>query len=59
MIRSHRMKSHGWFFLLAIVCIPPVALPKNQKTNRSKTRHAGRDYRLTDVAGNVLKEILP
>ena len=59
MIRSHRMKSPGWFFLLAIVCIPPVAVPKNQKTNRSKTRHAGRDYRLTDVAGNVLKEILP
>ncbi len=53
------MKSPGWFFLLAIVCIPPVAVPKNQKTNRSKTRHAGRDYRLTDVAGNVLKEILP
>ena len=52
------MKSLGWFFLLAIVCIPPVALPKNQKTNRSKTPHAGRDYRLTDVAGNVLKEIL-
>ncbi len=52
------MKSPGWFFLLAIVCIPPVALPKNQKTNRSKTPHAGRHYRLTDVAGNVLKEIL-
>jgi len=48
------MKSLGWFFLLAIVCIPPVAVPKNQKTNRSKTPHAG----LTDVAGNVLKEIL-
>ena len=58
MIRSHRMKSPGWFFLLAIVCIPPVALPKNQKTNRSKTPHAGRDYRLTDVHGHVVHDII-